>query len=160
MNFKFVMDNVSSAAAGATGKEAMTGGVVAAIATFATAYLGGWDVSLRLLAFLMIADYITGILGAIKTKTINSEVMFWGGIRKAIVLLVVSLAVQFDQLVSGPAPVFRTIALYFYASREGLSVVENLGIIGVPLPEQFTKFLQQLKGKADVIEIAERKDAS
>jgi toxin secretion/phage lysis holin len=93
---KNILDNVATAA-GATGKEAYSAGWIAAIATFATAYLGGWDVSLKLLAYLMLADLLTGFLGALKSKNINSETMFWGGIRKAVILLIVFLAVQFDQ---------------------------------------------------------------
>jgi toxin secretion/phage lysis holin len=160
MSIKLVMENLASAAAGTTGKEAATAGWIAAVGTFATAYLGGWDASLKVLVYLMVADYITGLLGALKSKNVNSEIMFWGGLRKGVVLFVIILAIQLDDLANNSVPVFRTVAIYFYASREGLSVVENLGIIGVPLPEQLTKFLQQLKGKADVIEIAERKDAS
>jgi toxin secretion/phage lysis holin len=95
----------------------------------------------------MFADYVTGVLAAMRNKNVNSEIMFWGGIRKAIILLVVLLAAQLDQLVGGQDPVFRTMTLYFYVGREGLSVVENLGIIGVPLPSAITKFLEQLKQK-------------
>ncbi|MNJ57413.1 Holin family protein [compost metagenome] len=95
----------------------------------------------------MAADYITGILGAIKTKTLNSEVMFWGGIRKITVLFVVGLAVLIDGWVGGDASVFRTLAVYFYAGREGLSVVENLGILGVYLPPKVKDFLEQLNEK-------------
>jgi toxin secretion/phage lysis holin len=161
MGIKFVMLNLLSAAAGTTGKEAATAGWIATIGTFVTLYLGGWDAPLRVLVFLMVADYITGILGAFKTKSVDSEVMFWGGVRKGVVLFVVFLAIQLDDMANNSAPVFRTIALYFYASREGLSVVENLGHLGVPLPEQLTKFLQQLKPPKDnVIEMTERKDVS
>jgi toxin secretion/phage lysis holin len=135
--------------AGANGKETSTAGVIAALGTFCTALLGGWDIALRVLVYLMIADYVTGLFAAMRKKNMNSEIMFWGGIRKAIILLVVLLAVQLDQLVGGQNPVFRTITLYFYVGREGLSVVENLGIIGVPLPSAITKFLEQLKQKGE-----------
>ncbi len=137
---------VLAAAAGASGKEAATGGVFAAVGLIAT-LLGGWDKPLQLLVVLMAADYITGILGAIKTKTLNSEVMFWGGIRKITVLFVVGLAVLIDGWVGGDASVFRILAVYFYAGREGLSVVENLGILGVYLPPKVKDFLEQLNEK-------------
>ncbi|MFB6364232.1 holin family protein [Paenibacillus elgii] len=130
-----------------SGKEAGFGGVVAAAGTSISAFLGGWDTALELLVYLMVADYLTGLLGAVKNKNVNSEVMFWGGIRKGIVLGVVALASMCDQFVGGDSPIFRTMALYFYAGREGLSVVENLGVIGVQLPSGLTKFLEQLKQK-------------
>ncbi|NTX58887.1 phage holin family protein, partial [Myxococcus sp. CA039A] len=93
--------------------------------------------------------YISGLLGAVKTKTVNSEIMFWGGVRKVVILAVVALAVMLDQLVGNDAPVFRTLALYFYVGREGLSIVENLGILAVPLPGFVGKVLAQLQEKGE-----------
>ncbi|SCW57110.1 toxin secretion/phage lysis holin [Paenibacillus tianmuensis] len=130
-----------------SGKEAGFGGIVAAAGTSISAFLGGWDTALKLLVFLMVADYVSGLLGAIKNKNVNSEVMFWGGVRKGIVLRVVALASMCDQFVGGDSPIFRTITLYFYAGREGLSVVENLGIFGVPLPTGLAKYLERLHQK-------------
>lgn len=130
-------------------KENLISGFVAVIGTIVTMFLGGWDVALRVLAFCLIVDYATGVLGAIRTKTINSEVMFWGGVRKGIVLVVIALAVMLDQLVGNAAPVFRTMALYFFIGREGLSIVENIGILGVWLPSFFKKTLEQLQQKGD-----------
>lgn len=136
-----------TAVLGSNGREVATGGIVAALGTFASLYLGGWDVALKLLIFLMIADYITGVLGAIKSKSMNSDIMFWGGVRKGIVLMVIAIASMCDQWVGSNDPIFRTLALYFYVGREGLSVVENIGIIGVPLPVALTQFLEQLQEK-------------
>lgn len=120
---------------------------VAAAGTAITAWLGGWDIALRILIFLMILDYITGFLGAVKQKKVNSEVMFWGGIRKISILAVVALAVLFDQLLGNPDPVLRTLAIYYYVGREGVSVTENFGIIGVPLPPKLRNVLEQLQEK-------------
>jgi phage-related holin len=49
-----------------------------------------------------------------------------------------------DDWIQPGAPIFRTAAIYFYAGREGLSVVENLGVLGVPLPQVIKDFLLQL----------------
>lgn len=151
MSIKAIGMTLLTAAVGNTGKEAGLGGFIAAAGTSLTAALGGWDVALRLLVWLMVADYVTGLLGAIRVGKVNSEVMFWGGVRKGVVLGVIMLAVAADQFIGGNAPVFRTLAVYFYAGREGLSVVENLGPLGVPLPDALVKFLEQLqeKGKGD-----------
>lgn len=131
-------------------KEFSLSAMIAIVATFISMFLGGWDAALKVLVFCMITDYITGVLGALKTHTLNSEDMFWGGIRKAIILVVIALAVKLDLLVSNPTPLFRTIAIYFYVSREGLSIVENIGILGVPLPGVITKVLVQLQEKGEV----------
>ena len=138
-----------TAAVGSTGREAALGGIVASIGILATQWLGGWDQTLQILIVLMVADYITGLLGAIKTRSVNSDIMFWGGIRKIVVLFVIGLAALLDEWIGMDAPIFRTAALYFYAGREGLSVVENLGTLGVPLPPQIVKFLTQLQEKGE-----------
>ena len=143
------LKDLVTAIGGNSGQEGVFSSVIATIGTVITAYLGGWDVALKVLIFCMIADYATGLLGAIRKKKVNSETMFWGGVRKGVVLLVVALAVLLDQLLGNEAPIFRTLALYFYIGREGLSIVENLGILGVPLPAWLTKALEQMRMKGD-----------
>lgn len=143
---KELVMNVWTAAAGSTGREAAWGGWVAIAGTIG-ALLGGWDKPLIVLLVLMAADYVFGVLGAIKLKKVNSDVMYWGGVRKITVLFVVGLAALIDDWVQPGAPIFRTAAIFFYAGREGLSVVENLGTLGVPLPGKLRGWLEQLNGK-------------
>ncbi|MFB9330084.1 holin family protein [Paenibacillus aurantiacus] len=140
---------ILTAAVGTNGKETAIGGAIASIGVIATDWLGGWDKALQVLIVLMVADYVTGVLGAIKNKKVNSDVMFWGGIRKAVVLFIVGLASLLDEWIQPGAPIFRTAAIYFYGGREGLSVVENLGTIGVPLPGKIRDFLEQLSEKGN-----------
>ena len=123
--------------------------IIASVGTILCSYLGGWDVTLEILVVLMVIDYVTGFLGAIKNKQVNSEVMFWGGIRKGLILAVVLVAVLLDEMVLNPVPIFRTLAIYFYVAREGISVTENLGILGVPLPPSISRVLIQLQSKDD-----------
>ncbi len=146
---KQISHTLLTAAIGANGKEAAAGGIVATIGTSIAAYLGGWDIALKLLVFCMIADYVTGVLGAIKQRKVDSEVMFWGGIRKGVVLGVVVLAVLLDEFMGNASPLFRTIALYFYIGREGLSIIENLGMLNVFVPDAIKGKLQQLNGGYD-----------
>jgi toxin secretion/phage lysis holin len=75
--------------------------------------------------------------------------MFWGGIRKGVILVVVGIAVLLDSMLGNPEPILRTLAIYFYAAREGISVTENLGIIGVSLPPVIVKVLEQLQEKGE-----------
>lgn len=130
-------------------RETTFSGILAIIGLIINSYLGGWDIGLKILIFCMVFDYITGVLGAIKQRNLDSEVMFWGGIRKSVILMVIALSVLLDELVGNVAPVFRTLAIYFYISREGLSVVENLGVIGVPMPGFISKVLAQLEDKSN-----------
>jgi len=130
-------------------KEFSFSSTFAVAGTLVSSFLGGWDVLLKVLVFCMAVDYVTGVLGAIRTKSVNSEVMFWGGVRKGVIFLVIALAVMLDQTVGNDAPVFRSLALYFYIGREGLSIVENLGILGVPLPAFVKTILAQLQEKGN-----------
>ena len=120
---------------------------IAVVGTTLSAALGGWDIAMKLLVFLMVFDYITGFLGAVKTHSVDSEVMFWGGLRKGIILAVIIVAILLDERVGNTDPLFRTMAIYFYTGREGISVIENLGILGVYLPPGITKALKQLQKK-------------
>ena len=122
---------------------------IAAIGTIVSCWFGGWDAALKVLAFLMVFDYATGLLGAIKTKTVDSEVMFWGGIRKGLILAVIIVSILLDQMLGNTEPIARTLAIYFYISREGISVTENLGVLGMPLPPFISKVLSQLNEKSE-----------
>lgn len=130
-------------------KEISFKSIVAVIGTIATGWLGGWDDALKFLCAFMVVDYATGVLASIKNKKLNSEVMFWGGIRKGAILVVIAIAVMFDSLVGNTEPIFRTLAIYYYIAREGLSVVENLGTLGVPLPPFIKNTLEQLQQKGE-----------
>lgn len=130
-------------------KEFSFSSIVAAVGTIVSAWLGGWDTALNVLIVLMIVDYATGLLGAIKLKKVNSEVMWWGGIRKGAILAVIAMAVLLDRMLGNPEPILRTLAIYFYAAREGVSLTENLGILGVPLPPGIKRVLEQLQEKGE-----------
>ncbi|SFB62509.1 toxin secretion/phage lysis holin [Cohnella sp. OV330] len=136
-------------ASAAGGKEAIAGGWVAAIGIAVSAVLGGWDKALEVLLTLIVLDYISGVAGAIKNHKLNSDTLYWGGIRKFVVLAVIALAGQLDAWFQPAAPIFRTAAIYYYAGREGLSLIENFGILGVTLPGVITKRLEQLNEKGE-----------
>ncbi|CAH1057632.1 phage holin family protein [Paenibacillus pseudetheri] len=137
---------ITTAALGSGGREAAVGGVVSVggLVALATGWLGGYDKYLELLLVLMLADYLSGVAGAVKTRTLSSDIMFWGGIRKVTVLFVVGMAALIDDWVLPGASVFRLAAILFYIGRESLSVIENFGVLGVPMPDKLKDFLLQL----------------
>ena len=114
--------------------------------TFLTFLLGGWDKPLQFLLVLMFFDFILGTLGALKTKTLDSKIMFWGGINKILVLMLVVLSVFIDYFLPVEEPCIRTAVIFFYCGREGLSLVENCGHLGMPLPPSVSQFFNQLNG--------------
>lgn len=121
--------------------------VIAGIGSTISYFLGGWDMIIQLLTILIIADYVTGIAAAVKAKNLSSDTMYWAGFRKASIFVVIIIAFYFDQVVNNGDTVFRDIAIWFYIGREGLSVIENLGNVGMYVPPFFKNILKQINGK-------------
>lgn len=115
------------------------------ILSFVGYHIGGWDSALKLLIALMIIDFITGFLGAWLSGNVSSKQMSRGGIKKGTTMLVIYVATLLDQMIGGDAAVFRLLTIYFYISTEFVSLTENLGKLGVPLPPALTKAILQLK---------------
>lgn len=121
--------------------------------------LGGWDTSLQFLIGIMAVDYLLGILIALvwhksqKTPdgTFESNASLKGLLRKFSVLLVVYVAVQLDA-VAGTDGYLRTAVILFFVANEGFSVIENLGIMGVPMPESVKNAFAAIKQKAEKTE--------
>ena len=77
---------------------------------------------------------------------------FVGILKKAVIMLVVLLSVQLDGVIGGKA-MFQSAAIFFYIANEGLSILENAGRIGLPMPEALKGALVKLKdGKNDTAE--------
>lgn len=111
--------------------------------------LGGWDIILTTLAIFMVLDYITGMIASFIEKTWNSEKGAVGLIKKGTIVLLVILGVFLDRLLTGDKWVFRTVICMFYISNEGLSVIENCGRIGLPVPNRLLDALEQLRKDND-----------
>ena len=110
--------------------------------------LGGWDAALQTLVIVMVLDYITGICKAIKQKKLNSKAGLLGIVKKFGYLVIVALAVVIDH-VTGETGVVRTLVIYFFVANDGLSILENWGAIGLPLPKKLFEVLEQLKSDND-----------
>lgn len=111
--------------------------------------LGGWDKSLEILLIFIIMDYITGVAAAFKTKTLKSSVGFEGLMKKGAIFLIVILAAQLDRITGNTAGVFRTSTAFFFIANDGLSIVENVGEMGVKLPKIITNALTKLRDEND-----------
>lgn len=124
------------------GISAITGGILAIA-------FGGWDQLLTVFLITIIIDYLTGILASIKEGAgLDSQVGFWGLTRKALMLLVIVLAHQMDILInSGATDVIKTGAIYFYMSNELISITENYGRLGLPLPPKIRQIIAVLQNK-------------
>ena len=92
----------------------------------------------------MLLDYITGICKAIVNKKINSVIGIKGIIKKIGYLILVALSVQLDNITGGTGAL-RTLVIYFFVANEGISILENWGSIGLPMPKKLMETLEQLK---------------
>ncbi len=104
---------------------------------------GGCDVLLSILLAFIVIDYVSGLIGAMVTGTMNSRVGFRGIAKKALILCVVAVAHLGGQA-TGIAEI-RSMVIGFYIANEGISILENAGKIGVPLPKKLMEVLEQLK---------------
>ncbi|MGN0650032.1 MAG: holin family protein [Oscillospiraceae bacterium] len=96
---------------------------------------------------LMVLDYITGILCAIITKTLSSEVGFRGLVKKFVILIVIAVGHLVDAYVVGTGSAVMSAVMLFFAANEGISILENAAILGLPIPKKLKDVLEQLKDK-------------
>lgn len=117
--------------------------------------LGGWDAALALLVGMMAVDYITGMLVAAlwqksnksESGALNSKAGYQGLVKKGVVLLIVYIATLVDRAIG--ADYIRTAVVFFFIGNEGLSLLENVGLMGMPFPPAMKKALEALRDKAE-----------
>ena len=112
-------------------------------------FLGGCDGLLYALVAFVVIDYITGVMCAIINRELSSAVGFKGIFRKVLIFLLVGIANIIDVQVIGTGAVLRTAVIFFYISNEGVSLLENAGHLGLPIPEKVKTVLEQLHDRAE-----------
>ena len=119
------------------------------------AAFGGWDAGLMTLVILMAIDYLTGFMvAAIWHKSPKSEngalesKAGWKGLcRKGVTLLIVLIGAQLDKLLGGDF--VRNAVIIGYAVNELISIIENAGLMGVPVPEVVQRAIELLQKKGE-----------
>ena len=117
-------------------------------ALFCTAFsfvFGDMDGIFIALIALIILDYISGVIAAIIEQKLSSAVGAKGIAKKLFMLLIVAVANIVDINVIGEGHVLRTVTTIFYIANECISLIENAGRIGVPVPKKLIDVLEQLK---------------
>ena len=112
-------------------------------------FLGGCDGLLYALIAFVVIDYITGVMCAIINRELSSAIGFKGIFRKVLIFLLVGIANIIDVQVIGTGAVLRTAVIFFYISNEGVSLLENAGHLGLPIPEKIKTVLEQLHDRAE-----------
>lgn len=130
-------------------------GGIAVVGTIIAEALGGWDTSLKVLIIFMAIDYLTGILCALVWKkspksesgAFESKASLKGLIRKCAVLILVYIGALLDELTE--QTIVRTAVIIFFIANDGFSIIENLGIMGVPMPDVVKNAFELLQMKKE-----------
>ena len=130
-------------------------GICAVIGVIEGLY-GEWTTALSILAIMMGVDYITGVLVAISGKSpktdgggLSSKIGFVGLAKKGFIMLIVLVATQLDKAIGNTAMVFQTAAVFYYIANEGLSILENADLMGVPFPAFISERLESMRESKD-----------
>ena len=121
-----------------------TSTVIGIVGGFFVAIFGQWDSILWALLVIMLLDYLTGVIKAIYTKTISSEIGFKGLLKKITVLIIVALSNVLQQI-TGDNVAIREIVIMFYIANEGISVLENVAVIYPRMPKAIKDILLQIR---------------
>lgn len=99
------------------------------------------------LFWMAIIDYGTGMVAGYTEGTLSSKVGFKGIAKKVMIFVMVALAHLVDSAL-GTKNMFRDATIVFYMANELLSIFENAGRMGVPVPERLTQAVEVLKGRS------------
>ena len=110
-------------------------------------FIGGNDGLLYVLIIFVVVDYITGVLCAVVEKNLASSIGFRGIFQKVMIFLLVGIANVLDTKILGAGAMLRSAVIFFYVANEGISIMENAGRMGLPVPEKMKGVFRQLHDK-------------
>lgn len=120
---------------------------ISAIGAYLGYFLGAMDGFLYALVAFVVADYVTGVMVAVLERKLSSDIGFRGIFKKVMIFTLVAVAHTIDSRILGDGSAIRTAVIFFYLSNEGISILENASIIGLPIPQKLQEVLAQLSGK-------------
>lgn len=108
---------------------------------------GGFDMGLKVLLAVMVIDYVSGLAASAVEGKLSSKIGFRGIPKKVLIVCMVSLGHLVDVALDNGSGLFRDAVIFFYFANEVLSVVENAGRIGLPVPDKLIQAVEVLKNK-------------
>ena len=121
-----------------------TSTVIGIVGGYFAAIFGQWDSILWALLVIMVLDCLTGVIKAIYTKTMSSEIGFKGLLKKITILIIVALSNVLQQI-TGDNVAIREIVIMFYVANEGISVLENVAVICPRMPKAIKRYIAQIR---------------
>ena len=140
------MIHLTETKAAVMGGAALTGGMISQA-------FGGWDAALITLLLFMAVDYVSGLIVAgvfqasdkSESGSLSSIACWQGLLKKGMTLVIVLVAAQLDKVL-GTAFV-RDAVVIAYIVNETISIIENAGLMGLPIPDVIMSAIEQLQGK-------------
>ena len=128
---------------------------VACVGAAIASLFGGWTGAMTTLVILMFIDYVTGIIVAgvfhnspkCSGGALSSAVGFKGICRKFVILLIVVVACRVDLLLD--TNIIRDATCIGFCANELVSITENAGLMGIPLPRKLVEAIEVLRGDND-----------
>ena len=135
-------------------KEMICAGV-GVIGSAVAQFFGGWDTALVTLLIFMGIDYVTGLVVAgvfhasqkSSNGALESRAGFKGLCRKGATLLIVLVAHRLDLVIG--TQYIRDAVVIAFSANEALSIIENVGLMGVPMPAVVTRAIEVLQKKGE-----------
>lgn len=122
-------------------------GILTTISAVVGYLFGKFDGLMYSLLTMVCIDYITGVICAVINKEISSEVGFKGILKKVCILIIVSVSNIIDVNLLSNSRVLYSSVIGFYLVNESISILENVSLIGIPLPNKLKATLKQLNDK-------------
>ena len=123
--------------------------VVSIGGALASYLFGGWSDLLGILLAFVAFDYISGIIASATEGKLSSKIGFKAIPKKVMIFVIVAMGNLVDQALGGDNHIFRDGVIFFYLANELLSIIENAGRAGLPIPEQIKNAVDILKGKGE-----------
>lgn len=111
------------------------------------AFLGQADGLLISLVIMAIVDYVTGVIAGAVNHRLNSRTGFIGIAKKLFMFALVGIGNVIDVNALGGTAVLRSAIICFYIANEALSIIENAGELGLPIPKKLKELMEQIKSK-------------
>lgn len=108
-------------------------------------FMGNLDGFIYVLLLFMATDYLTGIMKAILDKKISSDVGFRGIFKKILILVMIAISSVVDRELLNNGDILKDGVVFFYIANEGVSILENICDIGLPIPDEIRGVLSQIK---------------
>lgn len=129
--------------------------VAGMIGGFIAQLFGGWTAAMTTLVIFMGLDYITGLIvagvfhksGKSESGRLESLAGFKGLLRKGVTLAIVLVAYRLDLLIG--TTYIKDAVIIAFCANEVISLIENAGLMGVPVPDAITKAIEVLKHKSE-----------